>query len=244
LGSNKTPAEAADIAENELRRLTPRALVPGDDADLFDNIELVRRMIVAYHDEYEGKTTWVPIAQETKGCVEVGEGTNAFLVFRTDKLATWFKRLWIVDHKTAGRNDPRDLLKYDMALQFTSYIYGMTKHLKQRVAGVIVDVLVKTKFPQFVRDMKTRTDAELLEFEGEFVEVAREIEWREERVRLGEDFRTVFYKNTDECFRYGTCPYRELCLEDNPTRRELYNVREDDYVDDQHRPIDSIEKGA
>jgi hypothetical protein len=231
LGSGESVDKAVEESLKNLKASLPKRLMPGDLDDLSTQSEIVEKLLRGYAEEYDGKTTWIPIAQETKGEVEVGEGTNIILVFRTDKLATWNQRLWIVDHKTAGKLDLRDLSKYEMAMQFSAYSYAITKFLKQRVAGVIIDVLVKTKIPQYVRDLKTRSDEELGEFEREFVEIGKEIAWRKARVSAGEDAKTVFYKNTNECFRYGTCVYRELCLEDNPTRRALYRQRDADYVD-------------
>lgn len=245
LGSGKTIDEAVAASRDKLQSLMPAKLLPGDEADLEDNKNIVSRLLIGYDEEYSGgKTTWIPIAQETKGAVEVGDGSNVILVFRTDKLATWNNRLWIVDHKTAGRLDLRDFNKYEMALQFTAYTYAITKFTHQRVAGIIIDVLVKTKIPQYARDLKTRSDKELLEFEGEFVEVGKEIAWRKARVAAGEDPMSVFYKNTDDCFRYGTCPYRELCLEDTPVRRSLYKQRSPDYVDDPlTRAVETLPEG-
>lgn len=245
LGSGAGIDEAVLRSQNKLRSLMPKQTMPGDEEDLTAHLHTVEHLLRGYQLEYEGKTQWVPLAQETKGCVNVGPPDSlVFLVFRTDKLAAWNNRLWIVDHKTAGRLDLRDLLKYEMALQFSAYAYGITRLLKQRVAGVIVDVLVKTQVPQYTRDIKTRSDAELVEFEQEFIEIANEIKWRKARVTCGEDPKIVFYKNTDECFRYSACAYRELCMQDNSTRRALYKQRSLDYVDDPtQRPLETIDMG-
>lgn len=243
LGSGKGIDEAVEGAKKELRKLMPKRLMPGDEEDLLEHEALVEKMLRGYHAEYK-ETTWVPIAQETKGTVEVGTGTRVYLVFRTDKLATWNSRLWIVDHKTAGKLDLRDLMKYEMALQFSAYAYAVTVFTKQQVAGIIIDILVKTKTPQYHRDLKTRDTKSLQEFENEFTEIGKEIKWRLTRVELGEDPMTVFYKNTNECFRYGTCPYRELCMEDTEVRRSLYKKREPDYVDNPEKAsIDKMEAG-
>lgn len=243
LGSGQPIDVVVERSKENLTQAMPKRLLPGDDEDLTDNLAVVEKLLRGYDEQYK-ETTWTPIAQETKGTVEVGEGTNVYLVFRTDKLATWNNMLWIVDHKTAGKLDLRDLQKYEMALQFSAYSYAVTKFTHQRVAGVIVDILVKTKIPQYHRDLKTRNDKELMEFEGEFVEMGKEIAWRAARCEAGEDPMIVYYKNTAECFRYGTCPYRELCLEDSPSRRAIYKQREADYVDDPaSHGIDTLKEG-
>lgn len=243
LGSGEDIDKVVEESRKKLASLMPKRILPGDFEELQSNQDVVEKLLRGYYDEYK-ETTWVPIAQETKGTVEVGEGTRVYLVFRTDKLATWNSRLWIVDHKTAGKLDLRDLAKYEMALQFSAYQYAVTKFTRQAVAGVIVDILVKTKTPQYHRDLKTRSPKELIEFEKEFTEIGKEIAWRLQRINHGEDPMAVFYKNTDECFRYGTCPYRELCMEDNETRRLLYKQRTPDYVDAPNQlSIDSMPEG-
>jgi hypothetical protein len=232
MGSGKPVTEAVAVAVKELESLMPKRMLPGDLETLEEAKETVARLLVAYEAEWEGKKQWTPIAQETKGVVEVGPpGTKVYLVFRTDKLAIWNSLLWIVDHKTAGKLDLRDLAKYELNLQFSAYPYGISKLLKRPVAGVIIDILVKTKVPQFTRDIKVRSPEELQEFEDEFIEVSKEIAWRRLRVLNGENPKTVFYKNTNECLRFGECWYRPLCLQDNDTRRSLYLQRPLDYVD-------------
>jgi len=223
--------DAIRVARNLLAEGMPKRKLPGDDTLLAEHQDMVARLLTAYLDTYGTDTTWVPFAQEVSGRVEVGEGTGVYLDFRTDKLATWAQQLWIVDHKTAARLDLRDVQKYAMDLQFTAYVYGTRKVLQRKVAGVIVDLLVKTQTPQFHRDLFKRTDDDLLEFEQEFVEVSREIALRHRRADHGQNWKTVFYKNTRECFRYGTCPYRPLCLDDNGVNRAEFVLRAPDYVD-------------
>lgn len=197
-----------------------------------EHVELAIRMIPAYYATYrEESNPWKALGIEVSGRVEVGTGTNVFLIFRTDELVTQNKMLWIVDHKTAAKMDERMMLKYEMDLQMTAYVYAVTKRMRIRCSGVIVNVLVKTIVPQFHRERFIKSDEELEEFEREFVEIAREIKLRHKRVAEGEDWKTVFYKNTNECFAYGTCWYRDLCLKDNEIRRLAFRARDEDYVD-------------
>jgi len=101
---------------------------------------------------------------------------------------------------------------------------------------------VKTKTPQFHRETYSRTVEELREFEREFAEWGYRIANSHQRVEEGgEDWKTVFPKNTNQCCRYGTCPYRELCLADTPMRRNLYDKRTPDYVDDAQRKLNGEE---
>jgi len=132
-----------------------------------------------------------------------------------------------------GKNDDREFAKYAMDVQVTAYVYGVSKVLGTRVAGVIIDGLIKTKVPQFRRESFLRSDSELAEFEAEFVEMCQEIAWRMKRVQNGEDWKTVFYKNTSSCYHWGrACSMLPLCQRDTPVMRMMYNKRTPDYMDD------------
>lgn len=159
--------------------------------------------------------------------------------------------LYDVDYKTAARNDPRDMLKYELDMQLTFYIYAITKQLTTdavaqgkpplTLQGAIIDLLVKTKVPQYGREIFTRSAEELSEFELEMVEYGTEIRSRIERVRAGEDWKIVFGKNTNHCLRWGACAFRDVCLKDSSTRRLLYKKREPDYVDTAQAELDAKE---
>src|SRR5207253_5260008 len=126
-------------------------------------LEIVDRILPAYVEFWGGRNElWSPLNQEIECLVEVGEETDNYLRMKADNLSTYKDGLILVDKKTAGRNDPRDMLKYEMDCQLTAYLYGLTKFLTiQSVArggepvvirGAIIDVLVKTKAPQFIRE--------------------------------------------------------------------------------------------
>jgi RecB family exonuclease len=215
-----------------------------EDKTLEESSEIMRRTLEGYFQHWSDLgQLWTPINQEVQFLVEVGNGTNIWLRGRADNLAiVKGVGLYIVDYKTAGKMDPRDLLKYEMDFQLTAYIYGLTKQLTADslaegggpvvIQGAIVDLLVKTKTPQYAREMFTRSAEELEEFELEFIEYASRIREQLARVEAGEDWKIVFPKNTEHCFRFGTCPFRDVCLRDTPTRRQLYNKHLPDYVDE------------
>jgi hypothetical protein len=206
--------------------------MPGEREMAAEHFTKLVTMLDAYIQHYEGVDDWVVLKPEVQGRVEVGEGTGCFLIFRTDAIVTWRQRLFLLEHKTMAQNRMDNFLKYQLDYQITAYIYAITKLLNVRVAGVILNALIKTTVPQFKRDMFTRTDADLVEWELETIEQIREIMWRKRRVANGENPKMVFYKNTSECFRYGQCPYRQLCLHDTEVARKSYAKRPTDYVDD------------
>lgn len=242
---NGTPqafADGAKLAEAEFRKGMGAAQLPGDEAEILEGVGTIQRMLPAYHAHYASGQLWKPLGLEVAFCVEVGEGTNVYLVGRIDNLVTFMNGLWLVDYKTMQKLDMRNFLKYEIDIQLTAYIYGGTKQLtldaRKRgeppviIRGAIIDGMVKTQIPQFHRELYTRDINDLREFEAEFVEKAREIAVKHLRVHNGENWKTVFPKNTNQCYSYGVCPYRDLCIKDNEVRRMSFKKRSGDYVDD------------
>lgn len=258
-GTEEAFAKATQAAEAEFRKTMSGIKLPQDEVDLQDGVATIQRMLPAYYQEYKAKgQLWKPLGVELAFCVEVGEGTGVYLVGRLDNLVTYMSGLWIVDYKTMARLDRRDFLKYEIDVQLTAYIYGGTKQLtleaKERgeppviIRGAIIDGLIKTAEPQFHRELYTRSIQDLREFELEFCMKTWEIAAKHAMVRkdrkafdaynsrmwlLGEQggWKCIFPKNTQQCFRYGTCAFRDLCVKDNDVRRLAYKKRSPDYVD-------------
>lgn len=226
-------AEALKIGIERLLKNFPKPMFPGDDELLMEHRELAVRLW-PMHEAYwaDDDEQFMPLGQEVKGRVEVGENSGVFLVFQLDRLVSWASHFWIWDYKTMGKNDDRNFLQYEIDIQPTAYVYGASKVLHTRVAGVVIDGLIKTKVPQFRREHYIRTDDQLLEFQEEFIEICQEIAWRHTRVKSGEDWKVVFYKNTNQCFRYYTCQFFNLCQRDTPMNRMAYKQRNPDYMDD------------
>lgn len=224
--------EAVKRATEKFESELPARRLPGEDEIIADQLALIRKMLPAYAEYWSDDQTFTPLGVEAAGRVEVGKDSGIFLVFRIDKLVLWNRQIWVLDHKTAAKLDMRDLMKYEMDLQMSSYIYGASVVLRKPVSGVIVDLLVKTTVPQFHRELFNRSEADLRSFEEEYVEAVQDIEARKARCAAGEDPKTVFYKNTSQCLQYGKCPYRDLCLRDNPAQRMMFAPRTSDYVDD------------
>jgi len=222
-------------AITRFRRDLPTRRLPGDD-ELYEQSEDTVRVLLQGYQEYWGThgQRWHPLGNEVSGRVEVGAGTGVFLTFRSDKFVNYGGGLWIVDHKTAAKMDPREMMKYQMNVQVTAYIYGATKVLGTKVQGVIVDFLVKTKIPQYAREVFERTDEDLEAFEVEFVRWARQMQrdtLDAKELHAGKPW-LAFPKNDHECFRYSTCPFRALCIDpSNPGLRQEFVTRKEDYVD-------------
>jgi len=238
-----------------------------EDKDLGEAASIVQKLLPAYAAHWGTREEmWAPIDAEIQFLVEVQPGwwhrtfsgevsdeegkrldaawladpSGIWLCGRADNLSTMMNGIYLVDYKTSAKMDPRELLKYELDLQLTAYIYGISKQLTAdslaaggepiAVQGAIIDLLVKTQVPQFARESFTRSAAEMYEFEEEFVEYGRRLREQTIRVENGENWKFVFPKSTEQCFRYGTCAFRDLCLQDSPVRRLAYNKREPNYV--------------
>lgn len=244
LGAGQPLDVAVEKAQQRFRRDLPKRRLPGDDEEYAKSEELVRTLLIHYVEHWTDQgQMFRPLGQEVAGTVEVGENTGVFLRFKTDKFVHAFNGLWIVDHKTAAKMDLREMMKYQMDLQMTSYIYGAQKLLGTKIQGVIVDFLVKTKVPQFAREVFERTDRELAEFEVNFVRWARHMQRDHFDVAsLGREIGgpeglgpwNAFPRDEKECFRFGTCMFRTLCLNPSNTGlRQEFTKRIPDYVDDE-----------
>ena len=260
-GTPEAFAAATEAAKRAFEKGMEGPRLPGDEEEIQKGLDIIAKLLPAYHQHYAKQgagSLWKPLGMELAFCVEVGEGTNVWLVGRIDNLVTFMGGLWLVDYKTMGRLDLRDFIKYEIDIQLTAYIYGGTKQLSLdaqargekpvMIRGAIIDGMVKTAIPQFHRELYTRTVEDLREFELEFCQKAWEIASKQAIVRkdrraydayaeklwdLGQQggWKTTFPKNTNQCFRYGTCAYRDLCAKDTETRRLAFRQRAPDYVD-------------
>lgn len=242
LGAGADIDTAVGAARERFRKNLPKRMLPGDKELYLESEDLVEKLLRHYVEYWTDQgEMFRPLGNEVAGTVEVGTGTGIFQRFKTDKFVNAFHGLWIVDHKTAAKMDPREMMKYQMDLQMTSYIYGGRKLLGVEIGGVIVDFLVKTKVPQFAREAFERTHKELREFEFNFtgwaekirhdyIEMAHFVEIHDREMSTGP--WNAFPRNESECFRYGTCPFRTLCLDPgNMGLRMEFVKREEDYVD-------------
>ena len=248
-GASMDEAMKAAVARFKME-FKDEQMLPGEMEEITAAEETLRKLLPAYVDHW-GDQPFTPLGIEIGGQVTVGtvliDGVSweCIIVFRLDKLVTFNQQIWIVDHKTAAKLDLRDVSKYAMDLQFTAYTYAATKLLQQqlpegspfepRVQGVIVDMLVKTKVPQFHRDIFPRTDAELTEFQYDWLGwcevILRQAVRGEQFISEGLPRRYAYPKNTKWCFYFGTCPYYNLCLKDTQAGRDLFVHRKMDYVE-------------
>lgn len=260
-GTEQAFTESIDVALKSFREGMKRGKIQlaQDEAEIQEGEKTLKVLLPAYYREYKGKgQLWKPLGLELAFCVEVGEGTGVFLVGRIDNLVTFMNNLWLADYKTMGKLDPRDMLKYEIDIQLTAYIYGGTKQLSLDaiaqgkppvvIRGAIIDGLVKTQIPQFTRQLFTRTIDDLRQFEVEFCMKSWEIAAKRAMAKndrptfdaliekmwdLGQQagWKVIYPKNTSHCFRYGTCSFFGACSKDTEQERMAFRPRHLDYVD-------------
>lgn len=218
--SDENETEMVIAATNALQEKAPK--ISTFDTSYDETQDTLIRVLKGYL-RYWGQSLWNMVARELEFEIPVDSEKEIYLNGRIDGVAVQNNQVWIVDYKFLGKLDPRRLAAFEMDNQLTAYIYGYQELSGKVVAGAKVDIAVKTKVPQYIRETYLRTKEQLQEFKEEFIEVASAIQRQFERVASGENWKTVFPKNTDHCFRYGTpCPFRDLCLNDTPIRRLNY----------------------
>lgn len=252
LGAGSSMEVAIQAAIDRFRlELPDEALLEDERKEISDAEETIRRILPAYVDHWR-RTPWTPLGQEIGGKVLVGTISvngrtwKCYIQFRLDKLVNWNKQIWLVDHKTAAKLDLRDVAKYAMDVQMTAYSYAATKLLEAqgapgglypRIQGVIVDMLVKTKVPQFHREPFFRTDEDLVEFQYDWLgwmeTIIRQKLRADEFEAQGLPGKLAFPKNTKNCYLFGNCPFLAICPagKDTPETRAVFVRRRRDYAD-------------
>lgn len=156
------------------------------------------------------------------------------LIGRIDLLVGIAKKVEIWDHKTTKQAGGNYMGQFSMSAQVTSYWYGATKALGMAISGFTANVLKKLKGldPEktFKREDFTRPKEEFPIFVQDRLATIQDIQ--------RDTLRQYFPKRTSECYRFGTCPYVDLCKDPVPAgswSEELtvsYEKRSADYVNE------------
>lgn len=117
--------------------------------ELFD---LALGMLVGYFDHWQGRddfgVLYVEMPFRASLISPSGRASRIFdLVGRVDMVVRKPDgSLWLVEHKTLGRKDPRCFEKLDTDYQVRAYAWGVSRFLGEQVRGVIYNVL-RAKVP-------------------------------------------------------------------------------------------------
>jgi hypothetical protein len=150
-------------------------------------------------------------------------------------LAAIAGKVEIWDHKTTKQASGNYMLQFSMSSQVTSYWYGAVKALGLSISGFTANVLKKLvgldPEKTFKREDFTRPKEEFPVFVKDRLATIQDI--------IRDTKRNFFPKRTGECYRFGTCPYVDLCKIPVPAGtwdKELiegtFEIRPPDYVNE------------
>jgi hypothetical protein len=156
------------------------------------------------------------------------------LIGRADLIVTWNGKLFTVEHKTAKQAQANYIESFRRATQVSAYVYGISRHLGHRVSGTFVNILKKTKVPQYVRDVFLRSGKSLQWFEYDAIAFCEDVHrWKKSN---------WWQQYTEECYRFSRCPFIPICdryekYMDIPKEEIIplgFEHREPDYGDEQY----------
>jgi hypothetical protein len=173
-----------------------------------------------------------------------------FFKFRTDGIIEFFHKVWLLEQKTTSSTQRNNFwTKFNMDFQVGCYLYGVWKVTGVMPAGVLVNAIIKHSVQDkarkgnnggykmkldptnvdFERDAFTYNEQQLLSFERDLSNIAREYEdaFRQPELKI--------YRNTHNCFSYNrACYYWERCQRkfsgQEPELPGEFRERADDYV--------------
>jgi hypothetical protein len=184
-------------------------------------------MVENYHTRYKNEALIV-LAPEVVGKVRLGS-SDYWLAFRTDVLHNEYNVIGLIDHKTtAVTPSGQTVANIHNAMQFTAYMYGVSKQTGLDARQMKIRWAVKkAKYApseMHLEETTTRTFKDFKRFEDEAVWICEEIEQHRKDGKWAH--------NWNNCMRYGECEFRKLCLHhEDPVVFGAYTFREPDYVD-------------
>jgi len=133
-------------------------------------------------------------------------------------------KLYVMEHKTTGLNPSAYLRTFYLDPQISGYYLGAVKALHslnngEGLAGVVVDLLTKPRMNkggwgkhEYVRDVFTRSPAQLNDFILSTARVFDAIDQCAEEAAVIEDPKEAYYRCEHECFSFNrACAYLDLC---------------------------------
>ncbi len=126
-----------------------------------------------------------------------------FTIGKADLIVSWHGDLWFVEHKTAKQAGATYMQAFSRAHQTVGYVTQASKALGLTVRGVIINVLKKTKVPDFLRDVFVYGDNQKRQWELDTRLVCNAI-----RQYTAEH---QWPQYTAACYRFGRCSFIPIC---------------------------------
>lgn len=111
---------------------------------------------------------------------------------------------WLVDHKTDGGREWADQMFMDR-VQFTAYMIAwQARYPRRSVKGLLVNVLPKTKVPEFRTVVVPYPNAKRADIMHNFL-------WQAQQRRKLAFERSLAKANISHCYAYGPCDFISTC---------------------------------
>jgi hypothetical protein len=214
-------------------------LSPEEEEKLMLQSAIVTGMLRGYTKTYaKDLKKWKVVGRPEKDFViPIAGDTGLAYVGQIDLIVRFEGKLWIVEHKTAGRLDKNYIDRLALDTQITGYSIGAKFSLKEPVAGVVYNVAKKPQIRQkkdetkpefaqrieddymarpefyFYRETLFRDAGAATEYKAEVSEMAADMQDNLAAVKKLGAAKALprFYRNTDHCTARGPCPYLDIC---------------------------------
>ncbi len=132
---------------------------------------------------------------------------------RYDAVIIWDGLALVFDHKTTARLTQSYFKQFRPNFQVSGYIWAARRTLDIEVSGMMINLLhVLTKSYNFMREIIPREQWELDAFEDIAIAIMKDLSQRDQTTR--DDWPECWAA----CGDYGGCPYRDLCITNEPER--------------------------
>lgn len=193
-------------------------------------------LLTGYFERYGKRDTFDWISEPE--CVFKIRFGSCFFVGRFDGVINFQGTPYVIDHKTATRMGSNYFYQFRPDMQMTAYTWAAKQLFPDLdIRGVFLNILYfTTKQMDYHRDTTERQEWEI----EEFLDVAsRNI--AEIRVKNREDHMD-WEPRWSYCQHWGTCPYRDLCTEEDPQPLIDTLYREEEWDPEEEFDLDRKKK--
>lgn len=165
--------------------------------------------------------------------IQIGEYNY---IGRMDKVIKWDGITGPLDHKTSSQLGYHTFDQYNPNMQLDGYMYACRQLYDENCYWAVPDLLctAKTKAGTpdgFQRKKETRTDDQIEAFPNIFTVLAKEVS---RSMELDQ-----FIPCYSSCTYYGSCPYRQICMESKEIQERVINTF---YTEDKWDPRNDIDE--
>jgi hypothetical protein len=236
-----TPTQSYWDHEREERRVSDEILF---EADRLTRAYRNRYIRDEHDEEWQILATELPISFPvfTQEIPVTYSGTADLLVRRTTNLGA---QLWVPDHKTSASLSSTIILHYIYSPQMQGYIAAIQHGLTEKIEGACINLIVKTKDPQFHREYTPVNEVWMQQWEEAMKSMVSSLVFATLDYYISNKASIkCFPQNRYECVPYigSECPFRLVCWHSNGkitnTVRSAYRVNEKRVTYEQAKAVD------